>query len=188
MKKIQVSPGACILLSFLLLTVPLKWLLAAWGAAMVHELCHLAAIRACGGTVCEIRVGAGGAILETGPMTAGRELLCALAGPFGSLLLSLLLRRFPELAICGLVQGIYNLFPLFPLDGGRALRCLLSFAGRKGERGFRIIEKIFLCILMGILLWFFFRSAAVAVLGCFFFFPYKIFLQTSGTKSTIGKD
>ena len=106
-------------------------------------------------------------------MTAGGELLCALAGPFGSLLLALLLRHVPELAICGLIQGVYNLLPLYPLDGGRALRCLFSFAGEKGERGFRTVEKMLLCLLIGILIWFFFRSAAVAVLGCFFCFLVK---------------
>lgn len=173
MKNINVSPGACILAAFLLLTVPLKWLLAAWFAAVFHELCHIAAIYACGGTVCEIKVGTGGAVMETGPMTAGMELLCALAGPLGSLLLALLLRRVPELAICGFIQGIYNLLPLYPLDGGRALRCLFSFAGDKGERGFQTIEKIMLCAGIGILIWFFFRSIAVAVLGCFFCFLVK---------------
>lgn len=164
LKKIYISPGACILAAFLLLAVPLKWLLAAWMAAIIHELCHIAAIHACGGSVCEIKVGAGGAILETASMTAGRELLCALAGPLGSLLLTLLLRHLPELAICGLIQGIYNLLPLYPLDGGRSLRCLFSFAGEKGEKGFRIIEITLWCIFIGILIWFF-RLTAMTVLS-----------------------
>lgn len=180
MKKIYISPGACILAAFLLLAVPLKWLLAAWIAAIFHELCHIAAIHVCNGSVCEIRVGAGGALLETSPMTAGKELLCALAGPFGSLLLTLLLRCISELAICGCIQGVYNLLPLYPLDGGRALRCLFSFAGARGEKGFRITEKVLWCILIGILMRFFFRSTAAAVLGCFFCF--LAFLAKSSCK------
>lgn len=166
LKKVEMSPGACILAAFLLLIVPLKWLLAAWTAAFFHEMCHIATIRACRGSICEVKVGTGGAVLETSPMTAGKELLCALSGPFGSLLLFALLHRLPELAICGCIQGIYNLLPFYPLDGGRALRCLFSFAGEKGEKVFQITEKILWCIFVGTLTWVIFQAATAAALGC----------------------
>jgi len=168
LKNIEVSPGACILAAFLLLAVPLKWLVAAWTAAFFHEACHIAAIYACRGTICEIRIGTGGAVLETTPMTGGKELLCALSGPFGSLFLILLLRRLPELAICGGIQGLYNLLPFYPLDGGRALRCLFSFAGAKGDKFFPITEKILWGVFVGILSGIFFQAAAAAALGCLF--------------------
>lgn len=51
----------------------------------------------------------------------GSELICALAGPAGSIALLLLAEYMPKVAICGMVQGIYNLLPVYPLDGGRAL-------------------------------------------------------------------
>lgn len=173
MKKIKVSSGACFLAAFLLLAVPLKWLLAAWTAAIFHELCHIAVIRIFRSSICEIKISTGGAVLEATPMTPGKELLCALSGPFGSLLLFAFVHRLPELAVCGCIQGIYNLLPFYPLDGGRALRCLFSFAGRKGEKAFAIAEIILWSIFAGILSWIIFQTAAVAVLGCFLAFYIK---------------
>lgn len=163
--NIEISPGTYIFAAFLILTVPLKWLLAAWTAALFHELCHIAAIYACCGTICEIRIGTGGAVMETAPMTPGKELLCALSGPAGSILLVVLIRRLPELAICGCIQGIYNLLPFYPLDGGRAVKCLFTFSRVKGEEGFRLFEKILSFILAALIL-LLFRLTAAAALGC----------------------
>lgn len=120
---LRVDVSAYFFAALLLLTLPLNWLMAAAVAAAGHELCHILAVRLSGSRVLRLRIGAGGAVIETEPMTRGRELACTLAGPAGSLLLVLLFRVFPRLAICALVQGVFNLLPLFPLDGGRALRC-----------------------------------------------------------------
>lgn len=132
----SLSPDACILGAVLLVTVPLPWIAGAFAAAAFHELCHVLAVYALGERIRSFRIGGGGALLELGPVSNGKELLCAAAGPMGSLLLVLLYRRFPRLAACGLIQGCFNLLPVYPMDGGRILQCILRcFLGdRLGER------------------------------------------------------
>jgi hypothetical protein len=47
------------------------------------------------------------------------------AGPAGSFLLLFVARWLPLVAICGFIQGSYNLLPLGTMDGGRVVACLL---------------------------------------------------------------
>lgn len=119
-----ISAGAFFLGALLLLVFPLKWLFAAVAAAAFHELCHMGAVRLVGGQVSGFRIGERGAVMTVGSMTRGRELFCAMAGPVGGLSLLLAARWLPRTAVCGAFQSLYNLLPLYPLDGGRALRCL----------------------------------------------------------------
>lgn len=126
MDRIWVSGWGCVALALTLLVLPLPWVAAAVLAAAVHELCHYLAIAALGGQVGRIAVGSGGAAMELGCLSPVRELLAAAAGPVGSLSLMLMGRFFPRLALCGLVQGLFNLLPIYPLDGGRILRRALE--------------------------------------------------------------
>lgn len=163
MRNIRIEGAACLWWAVLVLVLPLKWLLAALAAALFHELCHYFAIRATGGQVLGIVIGPGGAALETGPMEPGRELICALAGPLGGCLLLLFARIMPLIALCALAQTLYNLLPVYPLDGGRALRCahdLLRPLG-DGDLFCRRINRLCLGVLTGLGLW----AAATLELG-----------------------
>ncbi len=122
-----------ILTALFLLTIPLRWFFAAVIAAAVHELGHIAAVGLLGAEIKEVQIGAGGAKLCASPLSRNREIICVLAGPAASLMLMLFARIMPRVAICGLVQGVYNLLPIYPLDGGKALRMLCA-AFREAKR------------------------------------------------------
>lgn len=112
-----------LVLALAVLILPPQWLIAIVLAAVIHELCHYLAIRCCGGQIIGISVGMGGARIEVVGLSNGQELFCALAGPLGGLALLLLIRWIPRTAICGAFQSLFNLLPVYPLDGGRALQC-----------------------------------------------------------------
>lgn len=145
MDKVQISikPELMLLLALVLLLLPIGWVLAWFGAVAFHEAFHYLALRLSGSKIFSIQLCASGAVMNTEPLNRGREFICTLAGPVGGLLLLLLSRWFPRVAICGLFQSLYNLLPIFPLDGGRAMRCVL------GERICQIVEW---CVLVFIVL------------------------------------
>ena len=149
MGRVQVSGWGCVLLALALLVLPISWLLAAVTAALFHELCHGAAAVALGGSLGDIRLGERGATMEVGGLSNGRELLAAAAGPVGSLGLLLLGRCFPRLALCGLFQGLYNLLPIYPLDGGRMLcSALKEWLPAKAEKITLVAGKGTGCLLL----------------------------------------
>ena len=126
LRRDNVAPSAFVSLALAVLLLPLRWILAAITAAVFHECCHLAAVKLLGGRMTRLTVGTNGAVIQADGLHRGCELCCILAGPIGGLLLLLFARWFPALAVCALVQSCYNLLPLEPLDGGRALRCMLE--------------------------------------------------------------
>lgn len=124
--QIRVLPTAFLFLALFLLIFPLRWLLAALLSALIHELCHVSMIHSLGLQIYSVSFGPWGAKIQTEPMTPFQEFLCALAGPVGALCLVLTAKWFPRVAICAAFQSVYNLLPIYPNDGGRALRCLMQ--------------------------------------------------------------
>ena len=120
--NISADRGFFPVLALMLLLFPLQFLVGVLLAALIHELGHLLALKIAGGRVLSIRLRSFGARIEAAPMSPGRTALCALAGPAAGALTIFAYKTFPELALAGLVQTVFNLLPVYPLDGGRALR------------------------------------------------------------------
>lgn len=164
-------------LALLLLTLPLPWLAAAIIAAVFHELCHLSALYLTGAAIQEIHIRPGGAIIRTQTSTLPQELLCAAAGPAGSLLLLSLCHCFPKTALCAGVQGIFNLLPILPMDGGRISMCLYSilFPDKAQLLQKRTETAVLLCLF--VLLFFIsvlFRTVIPVITAVLFFHKRKI--------------
>lgn len=111
-----------LLLALLVLVFPLQWIVAVVLAAAFHEGCHYLAVCIFGGQVRGLRIGLTGAKMDVAGLSEWQALACILAGPAGGLMLLFLSRWIPRTALCAAFQSIYNLLPIWPLDGGRALR------------------------------------------------------------------
>ena len=121
-RSVDIDGGFWLILGLMVLLFPLRFLVGVLLAALIHELGHLLALKMAGGRVLSIRLCSFGARIEAAPMSPGRAALCALAGPAAGALTIFAYKFFPELALAGLVQTVFNLLPVYPLDGGRAVR------------------------------------------------------------------
>jgi Zn-dependent protease len=116
---------------------------ALFGSIVFHELGHALMARRYGIGTADITLYMFGGVarLDRMPRSAGPELLIALAGPAASFAivigLAILLAigdlfNLPEQEFIKFVLGLnaylglFNLLPVFPMDGGRVLRALLS--------------------------------------------------------------
>lgn len=126
MKRLEIRPGFVAFLCLLFYISPgaIFWPFLILSA--LHELGHLAVLTMFGVKVRHIRFGVLGIVMETAPMPQMQEAICALAGPVVNLFCFWALRPcLPGAALISLLLGCYNLLPVYPLDGGRALRAVL---------------------------------------------------------------
>ncbi len=113
------------------------------GSIVLHELGHALMARRYGIQTADITlyIFGGVARLERMPRSAGPELLIALAGPAVNFAIVMALAAvfgmagflgmpvpeiLPVVLSINLVLGLFNLLPIFPMDGGRVLRAALS--------------------------------------------------------------
>lgn len=137
--------------------VPYPWLLCWLIAVIVHELSHLIALHMVGVPVNRICIGLGGAKIDTLPLTVREEVICAAAGPAGGFALAALCFKIPCLEYCALAQSIFNLLPIYPMDGGRIFKAIVirCFGESIGNRVCRIagilIPVIITIVIIGFL-------------------------------------
>lgn len=148
----------------------------------LHELVHMIVAKKLGYVCNKIKLMPFGAVLdaESDEFCYKDEILIAISGPLFNLLMSLICVTFwwinpatyyltCDFAVANLVCGIFNLLPIFPLDGGRVLLAIIS---KNHDRKFsvKIVKIVTICfgfILFGffILTFFTFPNLSLGVMG-----------------------
>ena len=157
--RIKIETGVYFAIALALLVLPLFVFVSFLIAVTVHEMCHWMALHWTGVKIYGLSIGPFGAVIETEPIESGREVLCAAAGPLGSLILASLYSYIPVIGVIGLVQGCFNLLPLYPMDGGRMLKGILELLKIPGKEKIIFITQvltmvwIIICTIYGFGVW-----------------------------------
>lgn len=140
--KVSIKENVYIYFVIILFLIPFQWLFAWLIAVCIHEFSHWLSVRLLGGKVYSLEIGMAGANMVCETLSKPKQILSVLSGPIGGFIIVLTGTRFPRLALCSWVLSVYNLLPLLPLDGGRALQILMN-----AHPSFHTIEKITLIVL-----------------------------------------
>lgn len=165
-----VSPYIFIYLSFLFLLFPIQWVGAFALAVIIHEGFHMIAIHLLKGKILSIHIGSSGMIMETSGLSGYREAISACMGPIGSILIIFLGKWLPRTAACGVIHCIFNLIPLFPLDGGRILRGTLYAILKppKANKIFLISQRVIIVVIICFSLFFVMKIGVFPIIFALF--------------------
>ena len=151
--SVSVQPGYLLLVAIGIMILPLKLIIAWIFASFIHELGHIICIMLMKKQIYTISFGASGAIMETEQLENGQELLAALSGPLAGMLLLPLTHYIPLTAMLALAQSLYNLIPIYPMDGGRVIFGLVThvWGADRGKKIYRIfVYSISVIILIAV--------------------------------------
>lgn len=184
--KFRIHPTMFILL-ILSISTGLFWLFFIYFASIVyHEFAHAIIAKKLGYSTQKIVLYPTGALLcgTTDEFTFKDEILISFAGPLANLFLVLIFVclwwLFPDsynylqdVAVANLSLALFNLLPVFPLDGGRILLAALSLKFQRKEacRVSRIIATIFAVFLLlySAISWFFKPNLQLAIMSLILF-------------------
>lgn len=168
--KIYLKNGFFLLLSLFILFGESNFLPLIFLAALVHEVGHIFAIWGFGGSLQRVEIGFFGGKIDYTMKGEGylAKMVILLAGSAFNLLAAFLFAQLgtrgePFLFFAGanLLLALFNLLPILPLDGGRALLCLMSkcFNPLKGQVIVETIGKGFTYCLFALGIWVFYQTA-----------------------------
>lgn len=173
-----IDAGVFLFAAILILTVPIPWLASSVIAAAVHECFHVGAILLQGGRIRGICIGSGGTVIHTDLQERRKELYATIAGPVGSFLVAGLYTQVPKISFCALVQGAFNLLPLYPLDGGRILSCICEIVMPEyADRIVCTVARITKCVIGLGFFYFLCYGHPSVTLGFGFILLLRIFLR-----------
>ncbi|MEA5040039.1 MAG: hypothetical protein VB086_09400 [Clostridiaceae bacterium] len=180
-----------LLVSALVLTLDAQgFFLLIWGAAMLHEAGHLAALRLMRCPVRKVTVTMTGLRIDYHPhgISYRQDAVAALAGPAANVvtavLCAMLAHFFPlpplfQFIGISLLLASLNLLPALPLDGGRALLSLLSLRLTPGH-AMTVVRSVGLaagCCLTAVGLWLLVKGGNFSLLICGILLLYENTLQ-----------
>lgn len=139
--KVSFHPILWIILGLLLLVVPIKAVTAVLLAAFVHESGHIICSLLLEGRLVSISLGLKSAQISVFLEKPWHRILASLSGPLFSSLLIFTYGRTPLLAACGLIQCVFNLLPIYPLDGGRIWQELKELFHTSSEKNACIASR-----------------------------------------------
>ena len=185
LRLVKFDIGFCLFSVAFLLIMPLRFVLACLLSVTVHELCHILALYICKIRILGLCMHMTGMEIMTDPLTRKQEFFCALAGPLGSCLLALCGRYLPLTAICAFIHAAYNLLPICPLDGGRALHSLLSclLGDTAGQKVFEVLTRFVSGTLLLAVAWFaWYYQFNIATIGILVLVAFKALKRKSSCK------
>jgi Zn-dependent protease len=191
MLKLKIHPSFAVLAVIMCLLGHALAFFSVLISALLHELAHAVAARNQGYTVSGITLMPYGAVLGSESLLdKNSEVIIAAAGPIASLALSLLTVAFWWLVpdsfyytkpfyLASLTVGLFNLIPVFPLDGARII---LGFSKNR-MKALSVLKRTGICFSL-ILFICFIASAFFEINISFGILAIFLFIgATSGTKT-----
>ena len=121
--KLNLSPLTLLFFALYLLTTHDLTLIFTVTAIVIHELTHLIVLYLCNGHATKLTVSPLGLSIErTGSLSYNQEAMLALSAPLVNLILAgvfYINRLSPYAVSANLSFGLFNLLPIFPLDGAK---------------------------------------------------------------------
>lgn len=186
-EKVRIHDSFWLLIAVVFLLDPNYTFLYFLLAAAVHELGHFSMIALYRGTVTQFDISAAGGFMQyhLPKLSAASDIWIALGGPAAGFLLWLIAGFFHWELLSGasLLLSVFNLLPIAPLDGGKAIESLFP-PGHLIPQVLAILFS-FVILLFGIYVGFRHNGWGLCFVGLLLMLEHRIDLQSIYSQSKI---